>query len=127
MRDHATPGAGQSATKAHVPFPATFVTSSTRYNNRSRDFPRSCVRFRERSASSNDKYNRIYPSSSERPVPVQTGLNKRRTEEDMERDRLGQWGNGDNVEPSRTSGLERLRNPNLNKVIGLTARSALVL
>lgn len=34
----------------------------------------------------------------------------------MERDRLGQWGNGDNVRPSLTSGMTRLRNPNLNKV-----------
>lgn len=38
----------------------------------------------------------------------------------MERDRLGQWGNGDNVIPSRTSGLERIRNPNLNKVSFVT-------
>lgn len=40
----------------------------------------------------------------------------RKYPENMERDRLGQWGNGDNVCPSKTSGLERMKNPNLNKV-----------
>lgn len=34
----------------------------------------------------------------------------------VERDRLGQRGNGDNVVPCRTAGLDRLRDPNLNKV-----------
>lgn len=34
----------------------------------------------------------------------------------MQRDRLGQWNNGDNVRPSTVSGLERLKNPGLNKV-----------
>lgn len=42
--------------------------------------------------------------------------NNNQTIKTMERDRLGQWGNGDNVIPSKTSGLERIRNPNLNKV-----------
>lgn len=34
----------------------------------------------------------------------------------LERDRLGLWGNGDNVVPSKSSGLDKLRDPNLNKV-----------
>ncbi|XP_030762042.1 NADP-dependent malic enzyme-like isoform X2 [Sitophilus oryzae] len=33
----------------------------------------------------------------------------------MEKDRLGQWGNGDNVVPGRESGLDRLKSPGLNK------------
>lgn len=32
------------------------------------------------------------------------------------RDRLGQWANGDNVCPSNITGLDRLRDPHLNKV-----------
>lgn len=34
----------------------------------------------------------------------------------LERDRLGQWGCGDVVSASTTSGLDRLRDPGLNKV-----------
>lgn len=34
----------------------------------------------------------------------------------LTRDRLGQWASGDNVCPLRTSGLDRLRDPGLNKV-----------
>ncbi|CAG9769466.1 unnamed protein product [Ceutorhynchus assimilis] len=33
----------------------------------------------------------------------------------MEKDRLGQWGNGDNVAPGSESGIDRLKNPGLNK------------
>ncbi|XP_048526241.1 NADP-dependent malic enzyme-like isoform X3 [Dendroctonus ponderosae] len=33
----------------------------------------------------------------------------------MEKDRLGQWGNGDNLIPGQESGLDRLKNPGLNK------------
>ncbi|XP_050296262.1 NADP-dependent malic enzyme-like isoform X3 [Anthonomus grandis grandis] len=33
----------------------------------------------------------------------------------MEKDRLGQWGNGDNVVPGKESGIDRLKNPGLNK------------
>lgn len=34
----------------------------------------------------------------------------------MEKDRLGQWGNGDSVVPGKESGLDRLKHPGLNKV-----------
>ncbi|CAH0559307.1 unnamed protein product [Brassicogethes aeneus] len=40
--------------------------------------------------------------------------------ENMERDRLGIWGAGDNVIPSKSSGLDRLRDPNLNKGMAYT-------
>ncbi|KAL1509489.1 hypothetical protein ABEB36_004213 [Hypothenemus hampei] len=33
----------------------------------------------------------------------------------MEKDRLGQWSNGDNIVPGQESGLDRLKNPGLNK------------
>lgn len=36
---------------------------------------------------------------------------------EMFRDRIGQWANGENVCPSKTSGLDRLKDPNMNKVI----------
>ncbi|KAF2900491.1 hypothetical protein ILUMI_05696 [Ignelater luminosus] len=38
----------------------------------------------------------------------------------LTRDRLGQWANGDNVCPLRTSGLDRLRDPGLNKGMAFT-------
>ncbi|GJQ86254.1 Men [Trypoxylus dichotomus] len=38
----------------------------------------------------------------------------------VERDRLGLRGNGDNVVPCRTAGLDRLRDPNLNKGLAFT-------
>lgn len=34
----------------------------------------------------------------------------------MERDRIGMWGHGDNVIPGKTSGIDRIKNPGLNKV-----------
>ncbi|XP_049821451.1 NADP-dependent malic enzyme isoform X2 [Aethina tumida] len=40
--------------------------------------------------------------------------------DNLERDRLGLWGNGDNVIPSKASGLDRLRDPNLNKGLAYT-------
>lgn len=58
------------------------------------------------------EYRAVLPESS-------TVLKRSDVTGNMERDRLGQWGNGDNSCPSRTSGLERIRNPNLNKVIRL--------
>lgn len=54
------------------------------------------------------EYN-LYTCEGSSYLPTHTNVK-------MERDRLGQWGNGDNVIPSKTSGLERIRNPNLNKV-----------
>ncbi|XP_063893782.1 NADP-dependent malic enzyme isoform X1 [Helicoverpa armigera] len=39
---------------------------------------------------------------------------------DMERDRLGLWGAGDNTAGSRLSGLDRLRHPGLNKGMAFT-------
>ncbi|CAH1967250.1 unnamed protein product [Acanthoscelides obtectus] len=38
----------------------------------------------------------------------------------MERDRIGMWGNGDNVIPSITSGIDRMRIPGLNKGMAFT-------
>nr|XP_023011781.1 NADP-dependent malic enzyme isoform X2 [Leptinotarsa decemlineata] len=38
----------------------------------------------------------------------------------VERDRLGLWGNGDNVVPGRASGLDRIRHPGLNKGMAFT-------
>nr|CAH7750686.1 unnamed protein product [Callosobruchus chinensis] len=38
----------------------------------------------------------------------------------MERDRIGMWGNGDNVIPSITSGIDRLKTPGLNKGMAFT-------
>ncbi|CAH0559305.1 unnamed protein product [Brassicogethes aeneus] len=49
------------------------------------------------------------------PQPV-----KGKMSENMERDRLGIWGAGDNVIPSKSSGLDRLRDPNLNKGMAYT-------
>ncbi|KAJ8922059.1 hypothetical protein NQ315_008700 [Exocentrus adspersus] len=40
--------------------------------------------------------------------------------ESMERDRLGMWGNGDNVIPGVASGLDRIKNPGLNKGLAFT-------
>nr|CAH7750691.1 unnamed protein product [Callosobruchus chinensis] len=40
--------------------------------------------------------------------------------ENMERDRIGMWGNGDNVIPSITSGIDRLKTPGLNKGMAFT-------
>lgn len=34
----------------------------------------------------------------------------------MERDRIGMWGQGDNVVPGKASGLDRIKHPGLNKV-----------
>ncbi|XP_066251747.1 NADP-dependent malic enzyme isoform X1 [Euwallacea similis] len=38
----------------------------------------------------------------------------------MEKDRLGQWGNGDTFIPGSESGLDRLKNPGLNKGLAFT-------
>ncbi|XP_060523876.1 NADP-dependent malic enzyme isoform X2 [Cylas formicarius] len=46
---------------------------------------------------------------------VSTGQRSASKASAMEKDRLGQWGNGDNVIPSRESGLDRLKNAGLNK------------
>jgi len=45
---------------------------------------------------------------------LQNGVH--RQEIAMEKDRLGQWGNGDSVVPGKESGLDRLKHPGLNKV-----------
>jgi len=45
---------------------------------------------------------------------------KKSMSNNLERDRLGQWGIGDSVHPSTTSGLDRLKSPHLNKGLAFT-------
>lgn len=49
---------------------------------------------------------------------LQNGVH--RQEIAMEKDRLGQWGNGDSVVPGKESGLDRLKHPGLNKGMAFT-------